>query len=274
LTGLLVSIVLYKTDLYDLKNCIKSVRKFLPKQEIIFIDNSPKDFLRKYIYQFDNVEYIHQKSNPGYGAAHNIAIKKSIKRNYEYHLVLNADVYFKSDVINEMINFMEKDLLIGNIMPKILNSDGSIQRLCKLIPRPFDLIKRIFFSNSGILEKNYEFSLKKFNYDKIAFIPYLSGCFMLLRVETIKAIGMFDERFFMYPEDLDLSRRIAFKYKSIFYPNCEIYHRHGAVSKKNIKMFLIHAFNMIIYFNKWGWIKDKQRDMINKKTIRMLSVEN
>ena len=83
----------------------------MPEQEIIFIDNSPNDFLRKYIYQFEYVEYIHKKSNPGYGTAHNIAIKKSIKNNYKYHLVLNADVYFKSDVINEMIDFMEKDLI-------------------------------------------------------------------------------------------------------------------------------------------------------------------
>ena len=165
---------------------------------------------------------------------------------------------------------MNRNENVGNMMPKIKNVDGSIQRLCKLIPNPYDLIKRIIFKNPMRFEKNYEFSLKSFNYDKVAYIPYLSGCFMMLRISKIEKIGLFDERFFMYAEDLDLSRRIASKFDNIFFPECQVFHKHNADSKKNFKMFLIHALNMIIYFNKWGWFIDREKDIINQNTISLL----
>ncbi len=267
---LLISIVLYKTNLKDISRCINSIRKFRPEQKIIFIDNSPDKNLKKFLEDYKFIDYFHSKKNIGYGAGHNIAIRKSIKHGFKYHLVINADIYFESDVLNEMISYMNTNENIGNMMPKIMNIDGSIQRLCKLIPNPFDLIKRVIFKNPVNFEKDYQFSLKSFKYDKAAFIPYLSGCFMMLRISKIKKIGMFDERFFMYPEDLDLSRRIALKFDSIFFPKCEVYHKHNAVSKKSLRMFIVHALNMIIYFNKWGWFIDRKRDIINQKTISLL----
>ena len=267
---LLISIVLYKTNINDLYRCINSIRKFKPEQKIIFIDNSPDKNLKKYLEHYEFTDYYHSKKNLGYGAGHNIAIRKSIKNGYKYHLVINADIYFETDVLNEMISYMDANENIGNMMPKIMNIDGSIQRLCKLIPNPLDLIKRIILKNPTRFEKYYEFSLKSFKYDKVSFIPYLSGCFMMLRISKIKKIGLFDERFFMYPEDLDLSRRIASRFDSVFFPKCKVFHKHNADSKKNLKMFLIHAINMIIYFNKWGWIFDRDRDIINQKTVNLL----
>ena len=74
----------------------------------------------------------------------------------------------------------------------------------------------------------------------------------------------------MYPEDLDLSRRTALRFDSVFFPMCKVFHKHNADSKKNFKLFLIHAINMIIYFNKWGWFIDRDRDIINQKTVNLL----
>lgn len=267
---LIISIVLYKTNINDLSRCVNSIRKFRPQQKIIFIDNSPDENLKKYLKHFQFIDYFHSKKNLGYGAGHNIAIRKSIKNGFKYHLVINADIYFESDVLSQMISYMNKNENIGNMMPKIMNIDGSIQRLCKLIPNPNDLIKRVIFKNPNRFEKEYEFSLKSFKYDKVAFIPYLSGCFMMLRISKIKIIGLFDERFFMYPEDLDLSRRIALKFDSIFFPKCKVFHKHNADSKKNLKLFFIHAINMVIYFNKWGWFIDRERDIINQKTVSLI----
>jgi len=265
-----ISIVLYKTNPREIKKCINSIEKCLIKKNIFIIDNSPTNILKKEIDKFSNIKYIHNPSNPGYGAAHNIAIRKTINDKVPYHLVLNSDIYFDEDILNPMIDFLNNSESTGLMMPKILNPDGSIQKLCKLIPSPIDLIKRLFpkFFKSWLGVN--EFELRGFKYDKITFIPYLSGCFMLLRTKVLEEIGLFDERFFMYPEDIDLSRRIAEKYETIFFPHCSAFHIYKRSSRKNLKLFLIHSLNMILYFSKWGWVRDKNRIKINKKAIRLI----
>ena len=103
------------------------------------------------------------------------------------------------------------------------------------------------------------------------FVPYLSGCFMLLRQSSLREVGLFDERFFMYPEDVDLTRRIAEHYETVFFPEVSVVHEHGRASHKSVKMFFIHAYNLCKYFNKWGWIHDPIRKRLNKKTLDQFS---
>ena len=105
------------------------------------------------------------------------------------------------------------------------------------------------------------------DYNKEMEVPYLSGCFMFLRTEALKKAGLFDERFFMYPEDIDLTRRIHMRYKTKYYPKVSIVHAHEKGSYKNISLFYIHLKNMIKYFNKWGWFFDKERKKINARIL-------
>jgi GT2 family glycosyltransferase len=99
-------------------------------------------------------------------------------------------------------------------------------------------------------------------------IPYLSGCFMLLRTSVLKEIGFFDERIFMYIEDADLTRRIHQRYKTVFYPDATIYHNYAKGSYKNFKLMLYNMHGAIIYFTKWGWFFDKERVRINKHVLK------
>ncbi len=203
--------------------------------------------------------------------AHNIAIRKTIQDGVPYHLVLNPDIYFERGVLEELYEYMEENKDIGNIMPKVLYPNGDIQYLCKLLPTPVDLIFRRFIPIKKWLEKrNEKYELRWTGYDKIMNVPYLSGCFMFLRTKVLQDIGIFDERYFMYPEDLDLTRRIYKKYRNIFYPKVSIIHEHEKASFKNFEMMKIHVWNMIKYFNKWGWIFDKEREMINKLLLKEL----
>ena len=101
-------------------------------------------------------------------------------------------------------------------------------------------------------------------------VPYLSGCFMFFRISALQDIGLFDERFFMYPEDIDITRRMHEKYLTIFFPEVSIVHAHAAASKTNKRMLKIHIFNMIKYFNKWGWLFDLNRRNINKRVLEEL----
>lgn len=237
-----VSIVLYKTSVDDLRRCLVSLSLIKTNIFIFLVDNSPTDLLS--IESPINLpyEYIHLPNNPGYGKAHNVAIRRAQKLGSLYHLVLNADVYFESDVLTPMISYMENNSQVGQMMPKVFNTDGSIQRLCKLVPTPYDLFLRRFSFNIEKKLNNRKFELHESGYKNIMFVPYLSGCFMLLRQCALKEIGLFDERFFMYPEDIDLTRRMAERYDTIFFPNVCIIHEHGAASYKSLKMLFIHMF--------------------------------
>lgn len=263
--ALTVSIVLYKTPVDDLRHCIASLRLFSGCLHIYLIDNSPTDLLKSECPTDFSYEYIHLPSNPGFGAAHNIAIRKAQALASPYHLVLNADVSFNEDVLTPMLNYMDAHIEVGQMMPKVLNIDGSVQRLCKLVPTPSDFILRRFFKSQN---SNRHFELHDSGYNKIMFVPYLSGCFMLIRQSALQLVGLFDERYFMYPEDIDLTRRMAEHYETIFFPQVSITHAHGAASRKSLKMLIVHIVNLCRYFNKWGWLYDPRRERLNRKTLR------
>lgn len=266
-------IVLYKNDRDVL---LRAINSFLLSEgdfekHLFLVDNSPTDSLRN-IVDFHNVTYIFNPSNPGFGAAHNIAIKKSMAKGSKYHLVLNPDVYFDSKVICELVKYMDSGNKIGNVMPKVLYPDGELQFLCKLLPTPFDWIGRRFNPFKSMFKKrNEKFELRFTNYNKIMEVPYLSGCFMFLNVAALKKTGLFDEKIFMYGEETDLCRRLNdCGYKTIFYPKVQIYHHFAKGSHKSWRLTKIGIKSAMYYFNKWGWFFDKKRQKINQETLNKL----
>ncbi len=104
-------------------------------------------------------------------------------------------------------------------------------------------------------------------HNKVINVPFLSGCFMFLRTTALKETGLFDERFFLYAEDTDLSRRIHQKFNTIFFPFAEIYHSHARGSYKNIRLTWHNLKSAFQYFNKWGWIFGKEREIINEAAM-------
>ena len=206
------------------------------------------------------------------GAGHNIALRTILDRS-KYHFVLNPDIYFDQEELEKMIRFMNADPAIGHLMPKVVYPDGSLQYLCKLLPSPADLFLRRFAF--GPLKKiansrAERFELRHTGYDKVMDVPYLSGCFMLFRVSALQTIGLFDERFFMYPEDIDITRRMHAQYRTVFYPRATIVHDHARESYKSKRALWIHITNLIRYFNKWGWLRDPERGNVNRETLRQI----
>lgn len=263
------SIVLYQHHLAEIENLLNTLRQSSSVNEIFLIDNSPTqdpDFGKF------PVTYIFNDKNLGYGAAHNIAIRKTIAANIPYHLVVNPDIRFDGKILEELITFMNANPDIGHLMPKVFYPDGEVQYLCKLLPKPSDLLFRRFLPASWTKKSNEKFELRASGYDKTMDVPYLSGCFMLLRTQVLKEIGLFDERFFMYPEDIDLTRRIHRKYRTVFYPDTGIIHDHEQASYKNKKLLFIHLWNLIKYFNKYGWFFDPERKKINRETVKKINL--
>ena len=267
------SIVLYNTKVNDLKKVIDSYFAYQGEKQLFLVDNSPSDELKNIVAMYPNKEihYIFNNANMGYGKAHNIAIRKSIEQGQPYHIILNPDIIIEKDVLEKLANYMELHPEVGNIMPKIIYPDGELQYLCKLLPSPIDLIFRRFIPIKKWKDAiNRKYELHSFEYDKIMNIPNLSGCFMFLRTEALKKVGLFDENIFMYLEDIDLNRRIFSKYKTIYYPDATVIHEHQKESYKNKKLLKVHIQSAIYYFNKYGWFFDKERTNINRNVLREL----
>ena len=262
-----VSIVLFNHTVADIKPLVDILHRSGVVAELFLIDNSP---VINNEFETLQANYIFNNKNLGYGAAHNIALAKSLAQNVDYHLVVNPDISFDPAILNQLACFMDKNTEIGHLMPKVYYPDGKIQYLCKLIPTPFDLIFRRFLPQKWTVKQRAKFELQSSGYNRIMDVPYLSGCFMFLRTSALKVTGVFDERFFMYPEDIDLTRRIHQKYRTVFYPEVSIIHHHAQSSYLNYKMLMIHMVNMVRYFNKWGWLFDKERHKVNKETKKRL----
>lgn len=263
------SVVAFHTPSEELKHLMDCVLQS-PIDIFYIVDNSSNDSLREFGSFSNRIIYVHS-ANLGFGHGHNIAIKKAIKMQSQYHIVINPDIYWKDQVIECLVGYMNNNLDCGLVMPKILYPDGHIQYLCKLLPTPMNLFGRRFVPLKNLVQKLDEFYEMRFtHYDKEMEVPSLSGCFMFLRIDVLKKVGLFDERYFMYAEDLDLCRRIGEVSRTMFYPEVSIYHAYEKGSYKNKKLLKYHICSVIKYFNKWGWIFDKKRSQKNKECLEKL----
>ena len=281
------SIVTYNNNLLDLEGILRSLL-FSPVQRVWIIDHSDtftrlEGELQEYKRRDDEylkhegrgfqLEYI-KEVNKGYGSGHNVALRMAMDEGSQYHLVVNPDVWFGAEVIPALWRLMEEDETIAQVMPKVLFLNGSVQRLAKLLPTPMDLFSRFFLPAKLISKRNDRFELRHSGYDKEMNVPFLSGCFMFFRVNALKSEGIFDERFFMYMEDVDITRRLHVKYKTLFFPSVSIYHRFSRLSYHNWQLSLAHMISVVKYFNKWGWIYDSGRRRFNKRLLKALKTNN
>ena len=209
---------------------------------------------------------IYQKHhNNGYGGGHNVALKAAEKLGAQYHLVVNPDIWFGPRVIPALQKYMDEHEDVAQIMPKVLYPDGGIQPLAKMLPTPLDFFGRLCLPPRMIYKRNNRFELADSNYTMTLNVPYLSGCFMFFRMTTLKEIDYFDEHFFMYAEDIDITRRLHQRYQTLYYPEIPIYHKFSRASRRSLWLFWVHTKNIIMYFNKWGWFHDEERARINKQ---------
>ena len=262
-----ISIVLYRPNWKQVADLTIIMLQSKYVNRIYWIDNSSVKTQDLPICS-DKVEYIFNDKNLGYGAGHNIAIRESIYDNIPFHLVINPDILLNEQDIDTMYQFILQNSEIGCLMPKVLYPNGELQYLCKLLPTPMDVFGRRFLPKRWIRKRNEKYEMRSSGYDEMMNVPYLSGCFMLLRTQAVQNVRLFDERFFMYPEDMDLTRRIHRDYLTVYFPRVSIIHNHEHASYKSLRMLWIHVVNMCRYFNKWGWFFDKERDLFNSIAIK------
>jgi len=255
-----ISIVTYNSEKV-IRKTLDSIIEHQPKdqlKQLFLVDNNSTDqttsILSQYAKRHKNIDLIQNIRNVGYGSGHNVAIKKA---NSKYHVICNPDIIIHNNLFTPMAEFMDQNQEVAILCPKFQYINGECQPLNRRYPTVFDLFLRRLESLQAIpafkKRVNY-YSMIDIGYDDICDVPFVSGAFMFCRTTALKQVSGFDERFFLYFEDADLSRKMQQKgYRTICYPYTVVSHRYERASNKELKMMMIFLKSAIKYFNKWGY---------------------
>lgn len=253
---LTISMVVYN-DYKEITEAIESIERYTKvKKQIYIIDNSCRDRVdpdrtkfQWFLARYKDIEYIDLKKNIGFGAGHNYVLSLI---NSKYHAIVNPDVSIQDDVFSSLIDYMDTHLDCGMCIPKIVDEQGNLQEAYRNELTVYDMFIRFFFR--PFFKKRIEKQcLKDMDYTHDFRVPFAQGCFLMIRTNLYKELEGFDDRFFMYMEDADLSKRVNELESVMYVPDATVIHKWEKGSHKNMRLFKIHVQSMIRYFNKWGW---------------------
>lgn len=239
-----------------IKNLLDNLEDVTKKYNstIFIVDNGSSDntmqIVEDYMNRYDNIKLVVPETNKGFGAGNNTVIRDI---NSQYHILVNPDIEIRDEInLEKMVSYMNEHPEIGLLSPKILNLDGSVQKLYKYNPSVLDMLLR--FISPKIMKKRQEWFVHgDTEYKKIGKIEHASGAFMFFRTKVFKEIDGFDERYFMYMEDADITRTVNVFSSAIFFPEASVTHEWQRDSHRKFKYTMMTIHSMVKYFNKWGW---------------------
>jgi len=252
---ILISVVTYNTDDIFLKQTLKKLLNF-PNIYISIFDNGSSEELKTFAH--DNSVLYNRSRNIGFGRGHNknisLFLEKKIKTDYV--LILNPDVDIGFEEINKLTKSIKDWPNAVIASPLLLNTDSSVQNFVRLFPSFFGILLRFFRIN--II--NYAEKIKDtFN------VPFIHGACYLISVDNFIKFAGFDEKYFLYCEDLDLCRKINESGGDIIViPEVKAIHLFNRQSSKSIYLFLIHLRSLLTYYFKWGFFNSLKVKKINK----------
>ena len=267
-----IAIVTYRPDKALLTRCLRSLhaaanyamqKQHLPEIDLKLIDNSTNPQICGNLQGLlhgiwdrpaDHIQVVATKKNFGYGLAHNLALAET---NTDYHLVLNPDVLLDESTLDNALRFMEQHTEDALLTPAAVNEQGQKEYLNKRLPGLLTLLIRGFAPTSlknRFQEKIAHYEMRDLDPDKVNDdIPLASGCFMLFRTSILKKLGGFSDKFFLYFEDYDLSRRTHDYGRIAYVPSVKITHFGGGAARKGLKHIFLFIRSAITFFNLHGW---------------------
>ncbi|SRR3989339_464230 len=257
-----VSIVIISWRMKDLlKVCLDSIYKFTNRLnfEIIVIDNDSKDGTSEMIEKdYDKIILIKNPENKGVAPARNQGINLA---KGCYILILDADMELKENSIQQMYNYMEQNPDVALVGCKLVDSSNKLQYSCKRFPNLLALIFRRMehynlVKNSKILKNHI---MKEWDHNSISEVDYVIGACQFFKRELLANVGLYDDKIFYGPEDMDFCLRIwRAGSKVVYYPLTSIFHHEQRITKKKVlsKISIMHLLGICyIYWKYKGKIK-------------------
>ncbi len=267
--GILLAVIVasYNSKKY-LQKCIDSVIKFIPEKdkeliEIIIVDNNSTDGSKELVEEFCGnyffIRSIMNDKNMGFAYANNQAISSS---SADYFFLLNSDTEIFENSIENVLRYIKNDIpsdKIGILGPKIINSDGTVQDSCRKFP---SLINAAAHNILSLINPDNRFSrhYKMSDADRSRSFEtdWVSGSAMLISKAALNISGLFDEKYFMYVEDVDLCYRMwQSGYKVIYFPDIKVLHHIGKSGDNNPvkvqKLMQKSALRFFLKVNKKSW---------------------
>lgn len=211
--------------------------------EVIFTVNTdePLHFVpQEYPFHLKIIRNSHPK---GFGANHNFAFKQSRGR---YYCVLNPDIRLTENPFIQLVKCI-KDMGCGVVGPRILNPTGSVENTARRYPNPISIAQKAFI---GALQLDYPLS------DNVIEPEWIGGMFMLFERDCFEAIQGFDERYFLYYEDVDICARLKMAdFTVLLCPDAQAIHDGRAESHHNLKYLQWHIRSMVRFFTSKGFLK-------------------
>jgi GT2 family glycosyltransferase len=203
--------------------------------------------------------FIANRENPGYGRAINQVVDSLRLEGPLPELIgaLNTDLAWQQGTFETLSDWLLEHPEVSVAVPQLVNPEGVVQLLCKPNPTVLGLFSRRFIPEllkPGWL-KRYDqwYVMANRDYDSIFEVSYLSGCCMVIRTKNFLAAGGFDERFFLYLEDADITRSLAAYGRALHLPIVSVVHHWGRGNHRNWKLTLVNFHSVWLYFSKWGW---------------------
>ncbi|MBF0469515.1 MAG: glycosyltransferase family 2 protein [Desulfamplus sp.] len=262
---MLISVLLVshnnQKDLQLLLPSLKRALKDIPG-EILLVDNCSVDSTVEFVQRaFPEILITKNKRRMGYGANQNQNIARA---KGKFILLMNPDMVVPENLFHVMVRFMESHKEAAIATCRICNEDGSCQYLNKREPAILDLcvrrflppwLKRILPSrlDTILTERVNNYEMRETGYDHVIDVPFISGSFIFAKADMIKELNGFDERFFMYFEDVDLCRRVRNKAQCLYCPDASVVHRWERASHKSLKWTSVFVLSGFKYFHKWGF---------------------
>ncbi|THB80528.1 MAG: glycosyltransferase family 2 protein [Desulfobacteraceae bacterium] len=255
MTQLTISIVSHNSKA-DLELLMPSLIKSLNNinHEILHVDNSSSDGTWDFMQQNYPGVLSYQNSRCfGYGTNHNHNLRRA---NGKYIVFMNSDMIIMPDTFEKLFVFMEENEDVGLCSANVLNTDGTMQYLYKRYPTILDLSLRRFapgFITRMFRKRLDQYEMRDDAYHSVVDVPFISGCFMFCRTDLIRQVSGFDERFFLYFEDVDLCRKVQNHARTVSFPEAVVVHRWERMAHKKARWFYIFVLSAFKYFNKWGY---------------------
>ncbi len=253
---LLIALVNYKTTALLVK-CLDSLKnqKIEADYGIVVVDNNSLDGgVEQLKAEYPYVTVLANNTNNGYASAVNQAIQTF---DSQYILLLNPDIEVKTDAIDAMLRFMNENSDVGVVGGKLLNPDGTLQYSCRTFyTLPTIIMRRTFlgklFPNSKILTRHL---MSDWDHNSVRDVDWMLGACLMIRRSALQDVGLMDERFFLYFEDVDWCYRMKkCGWRVCYLPEAEIIHHHQRQSAKGLlnKTLLFHIMSMFRFYDKWG----------------------